>query len=151
MTYLFTESKVGSFDIIAIFQVGDRTFVGKGRSLLPGVKLNLAVVLSKKKIAVIPLQEQIVDKLKNFSEIKLQKILNFADFLLLQPRKQEVGSAADETGNSKPANIDEESEVHYIGGVLVVKASLIKNQERINWDTIIPDMREDAKYLIQKT
>lgn len=40
-------------------------------TLLPRVKLNLAVVLSKEKIAVIPLQEQIVDKLKNFSEIEL--------------------------------------------------------------------------------
>lgn len=39
--------------------------------------------------------------------------------------------------------MDEECEVHYVGGVLVVKASLIKNQELINWDTIIPDMREE--------
>jgi hypothetical protein len=49
----------------------------------------------------------------------------------------------EETGNSKPANMDEECELHYVGGVLVVKASLIKNQELINWDTIIPDMREE--------
>jgi hypothetical protein len=131
--------------------VGDRTLVRQGRSLLLGVKLNLAVVLSKETIAVIPLQEQIVDKLKNFSEIELQQILNFADFLLWQRRKQEVASPPDETVNSKPANMDEECEVHYVGGVLVVKASLIKNQERINWDTIIPDMREDGKYLIEKT
>jgi hypothetical protein len=44
-------------------------------------------VLSNEKIAVIPIQEQIVDKLKNFSEIELQEILNFADFLLWQRRK----------------------------------------------------------------
>lgn len=100
---------------------------------------------------MIPIQEQIVDKLKNFSEIELQEILNFADFLLWQRRKQEVASPPDETGNSQPANMDEECEVHYVGGVLVVKASLIKNQELINWDTIIPDMREDGKYLIEKT
>ena len=133
--------------------MGDRTWLekGQGRSLLPGVKLNLAVVLSKEKIAVIPIQEQIVDKLKNFSEIELQEILNFADFLLGQRRKQEVVSPPEETGNSKAANMDEECEVHYVGGVLVVKASLIKNQELINWDTIIPDMREDGKYLIEKT
>lgn len=107
------------------------------------VKLNLAVVLSKEKIAVMPIQEQIVDKLKNFSEIELQQILKFADFLLWQRRKQEVASPPDETGNSEPANMDEECEVHYVGGVLVVKASSIKDQELINWDTIIPDMREE--------
>lgn len=92
---------------------------------------------------MIPLQEQIVDKLKNFSEIELQEILNFADFLLWQRRNQEVASPPDETDNSEPVNIDEECEVHYVGGVLVVKASSIKNQELINWDTIIPDMREE--------
>ncbi len=107
------------------------------------VKMNLAVVLSKEKIAVIPIQEKIVDKLKNFSEIELQEILNFADFLLWQRRNQEVVSPPDETGNSEPANMEQECEVHYVGGVLVVKASSIKNQELINWDTIIPDMREE--------
>lgn len=91
----------------------------------------------------MPIQEQIVDKLKKFSEIELQEILNLADFLLWQPRKQEVASPPDETGNSQPANMDEECEVHYFRGVLVVKASSIKNQELINWDTIIPDMREE--------
>ncbi|MEG4998993.1 hypothetical protein [Microcoleus sp. B4-D4] len=91
----------------------------------------------------MPIQEQILDKLKNFSEIELQEILNFADFLLWQRRKQEVASPPDETGNTEPANMDRESEVHYVRGVLVVKASLIKNQELINWDTIIPDMREE--------
>ena len=100
---------------------------------------------------MIPLEEQIVDTLKNFSDIELQEILNFADFLLWQPRKQEIASPPDETGNSQPANMDEECEVHYVGGVLVVKASLIKNQELINWDTIIPDRREDGKYLTEKT
>lgn len=131
----------------------DRTWSekGEGISLLPHVKLNLAVVLSKEKIAVIPIQEQIVDKLKNFSEMELQEILNFADFLLWQRRQQEVASPPDETGNNEPVNMDEECEVHYVGGVLVVKASLIKNQELINWDRIIPDMREDGKYLIEKT
>ncbi|MEG4445894.1 hypothetical protein QUB47_28880 [Microcoleus sp. AT9_B5] len=122
---------------------GDRPWFEKGDRSDKSVKLNLAIVLSKEKIAVIPIQEQIVDKLKNFSEIELQEILNFADFLLGQPRKQEVASPSDETGNSKPANMDEECEVHYVGGVLVVKASSIKNRELINWDTIIPDMREE--------
>lgn len=110
---------------------------------MPRVKLNLAVVLSKEKIAVIPLQEKIVEKLKNFSEIELQELLNFADFLLWQRRQQEVASPPDERGNSEPANMDEECEIHYVGGVLVVKASSIKNQELINWDTIISDMREE--------
>ncbi|MEG4172000.1 MULTISPECIES: hypothetical protein [unclassified Microcoleus] len=90
---------------------------------------------------MIPIQEQIVDQLKNFSEVELQEILNFADFLLWQPRKQQVASPPDETGNSQPANMDEECEVHYVGGVLVVKASSIKNQGLINWDRIIPDIR----------
>lgn len=90
-----------------------------------------------------PIQEKLVEKLKNFSESELQEILKFADFLLWQPRNQEVASLSDETGNSEPSNIDEECEVHYVGGVLVVKASSIKNQELINWDTIIPDMREE--------
>jgi len=112
-------------------------------TLLPRVTLNLAVVLSKEKIAVIPLQEKIVEKLKNFSEIELQELLNFADFLLWQRRQQEVASPPDETGNSQPANMDEECEVHYVGGVLVVKASSIKTEEVINWDTIISDMREE--------
>ncbi|MEG4529999.1 hypothetical protein [Microcoleus sp. D2_18a_D3] len=49
---------------------------------------------------MIPIQEQIVDQLKNFSEVELQEILNFADFLLWQRRKQEVASPPDETGNS---------------------------------------------------
>jgi len=92
---------------------------------------------------VIPLQEKIVEKLKNFSEIELQELLNFADFLLWQRRQQEVASPPDETGNSQPANMDEECEVHYVGGVLVVKASSIKTEEVINWDTIISDMREE--------
>jgi hypothetical protein len=100
-------------------------------------------VLSKEKIAVTPIQEKLVEKLKNFSEIELQEILKFADFLLWQRRNQEVASPSDETGNSQPANIDEECEVYYVGGVLVVKASSIKTEEVINWDTIIPDMREE--------
>jgi hypothetical protein len=99
-------------------------------------------VLSKEKIAVIPLKKKLVEKLKNFSEIELQEILNFADFLLWQRRKQEVASPPDETGNSQPANMDEECDVHYVGGILVVKASSIKNEKVINWDTIISDMRE---------
>jgi hypothetical protein len=122
------ESNIGSSDIVEIFLAGDRTLVGKGISLLAGVKLNLAVVLSKETIAVIPIQEQIVDKLKNFSEIELQEILNFADFLLWQRRKQEVVSPPEETGNSQPPNMDEECEVHYVGGVLVVKASSVKTK-----------------------
>lgn len=77
---------------------------------------------------MIPIQEQIVDKLKNFSEIELQEILKFADFLLWQRRKQEIASPPEATGNSKPANRDEECEVHYVGGVLVVQASLIKTK-----------------------
>ncbi|MEG4281602.1 hypothetical protein QUB68_00625 [Microcoleus sp. A006_D1] len=100
---------------------------------------------------MIPLTEKIVEKLKNFSEIELQELLNFADFLLWQRRKQEVTSPPDETGNSQPANMDEECEVHYVGGVLVVKASSIKTEEVINWDTIIYDLPEDGKYLIEKT
>lgn len=95
---------------------------------LPPVKLNLAVVLSKEKIAVIPLKEKLVEKLKNFSEIELQEILNFADFLLWQRKQQKIASPLDETGNSQPANMDEECEVHYVGGVLVVKASSIKTE-----------------------
>ena len=89
------------------------------------------------------IQEQIVDKQKNFSEIELQQILNFADFLLWQRRKQEIASPPDETGTSQPANMDEECDVHYVGGVLVVKASLIKNQELSNWDKIIYERREE--------
>ncbi|MEG4070526.1 hypothetical protein QUA42_24810 [Microcoleus sp. Pol11C2] len=81
---------------------------------------------------MIPVKEKLVKKLKNFSEIELQEILKFSDFLLLQRRKQEVVSPPDETGNSQPANMDEECDVHYVGGVLVVKASSIKNQELIN-------------------
>lgn len=115
----------------------------KGSRSDNSVKLNLAIVLSKEKIAVTPIQAKIVDKLKNFSEMELQEILNFADFLLWQRRNQEVASPPDETGNSEPANTDEECQVHYIRGVLVVKASSIKNQKLINWDTIIPDMREE--------
>jgi len=76
---------------------------------------------------VIPIQELIVDKLKIFSEIELQEILKFADFLLWQRRNEEVASPPEETGNSQPAHMDEECEVHYVGGVLVVKASSIKN------------------------
>ena len=92
------------------------------------VKLNLAVMLINEKIAVIPFKEKLVEKLKNFSEIELQEILKFADFLLWQRRQQEVASPSDETGNSQPANMDEECEVHYVGGVLVVKASSIKTE-----------------------
>ena len=60
---------------------------------------------------MIPLKEKIVEKLKNFSEIELQELLNFADFLLWQRRQQEVAWPPDETGNSQPANMDEECEV----------------------------------------
>jgi len=97
-------------------------------TLLPRVKLNLAIVLSKEKITVIPLKEKIVEKLKNFSEIELQELLNFADFLLWQRKQQEVASPPDETGNSQPANMDEKCEVHYVGGILVVKASSMKTE-----------------------
>jgi hypothetical protein len=108
--------------------MGDRTCFENGDRSNKSVKLNLAIVLSKEKIAVIPIQAKIVDKLKNFSEIELQEILNFADFLLWQRRKQAVASPPDETGNSEPVNMDEECEVHYVHGVLVVKASSLKNQ-----------------------
>lgn len=78
---------------------------------------------------MMSIQEKIVDKLKNFSEIELQEILKFADFLLWQQRSKEVVSPADETGNSEPANIGEEALVHYVGGVLVVKAALIQTEK----------------------
>jgi len=65
-----------------------------------------------------------------------------ADFLLLQRRQQESAPPPDETGNSQPVKSDKECEVHYVGGVLVVKASSIKTEEVINWDTIISERRE---------
>jgi hypothetical protein len=98
---------------------------------------------STEKIAMMFLQEKIVDKLKNFSEIELQEILKFADFLLWQPRNQEIASPSDETGSSEPANIGEEALVHYVGGVLIVKAALIQTEKMMDWHTIINDMRSE--------
>ncbi|MEZ2239205.1 hypothetical protein [Microcoleus sp.] len=90
---------------------------------------------------MMSIQEKIVDQLKNFSEIELQEILKFADFLLWQRRKQEVASPSDETANSESENIGEEALVHYVGGVLVVKAALSQTERMMNWNTIINEMR----------
>ena len=92
---------------------------------------------------MMSIQEKIVDQLKNFSERELQEIFKFADFLLLQRRNQEVASPSDETGNSESENIGEEALVHYVGGVLVVKAALSQTENMMNWHTIIDDMRSE--------
>lgn len=92
---------------------------------------------------MMSIQEKIVDQLKSFSEIELQEILKFADFLLWQRRKQEVASPSDETGNSESENIGEEALVHYVGGVLVVKAALSQTEKMMNWNTIVNEMRAE--------
>ncbi|MEG3844681.1 hypothetical protein [Microcoleus sp. herbarium14] len=92
---------------------------------------------------MMSIQEKIVDQLKNFSERELQEIFKFADFLLWQRRNQEVASPSDETGNIEPDNIGEEALVHYVGGVLVVKAALSQTERMMNWNTIIDDMRAE--------
>ena len=92
---------------------------------------------------MMSIQEKIVDQLKDFSEIELQEILKFADFLLWQRSKQEVASPSDETANSESANIGEEALVHYVGGFLVVKAVLSQTEKMMNWNTIVNDMRAE--------
>jgi hypothetical protein len=100
-------------------------------------------VLSKEKIAVIPIQEQIVDKLKNFSDIEIQEILKFADFLLGQQSQQKASSLPDEISNTEAAETYEENLVHYVGGVVVVKAAYSMTESQINWDTVVRKMRKE--------
>ena len=41
-------------------------------------------------MTVTPLKEKIVEKIDNLSEVELQEILDFADFLLFRRQKQEA-------------------------------------------------------------
>jgi hypothetical protein len=52
---------------------------------------------------VISLKEKLVEKLENFSEIEIQEILKFADFLLGQQSQQKASSLPDETSNTEAA------------------------------------------------
>ena len=92
---------------------------------------------------MIPLKEKLVETLENFSDIEIQEILKFADFLLGQRSQQKASSLPDEISNTEAAETYEENLVHYVGGVLVVKTASSMTESQINWDTVVGEMREE--------
>ena len=92
---------------------------------------------------MISLKEKLVEKLENFSEIEIQEILKFADFLLGQQSQQKASSLPDETSNTEAAETYEENLVHYVGGVVVVKAAYSMTESQINWDIVVRKMRKE--------
>ena len=94
-------------------------------------------------MTVTPLKEKIVEKIDNLSELELQEMLDFADFLLFRRQKQEASLLSAEICQGESAKMDEECSVHYVGGVLVVKAALSRNEVQIDWNTVVDEMREE--------
>jgi hypothetical protein len=92
---------------------------------------------------VISLKEKLVEKQENFSDIEIQEILKFADFLLGQQSQQKASSLPDEISNTEAAETYEENLVHYVGGVVVVKAAYSMTESPINWDIVVRKMRKE--------
>lgn len=92
---------------------------------------------------MISLKEKLVEKLENFSNSEIQEILKFADFLLGQQSQQKASSLPDEISNTEAAETYEKNLVHYVGGVVVVKAAYSMTESQINWDIVVRKMRKE--------
>lgn len=83
------------------------------------------------------LKEKIVQKLEQLPETALQEVLDFAEFLAWRKMKMQ------KKYHQQPSQIDDNSLVEYVGGVLVVKAESKSLESKEDLKTVVDDLREE--------
>lgn len=107
-----------------------------------GGKLIFEIELVKGNKIMKYLKQKITENLELLPEGELQEVLNFVDFLVWRNSKlKETISPEKDFNWESPASDD--STVHYVDGVLVVKAASREAEEKVKWENILQEMREE--------
>jgi len=88
------------------------------------------------------LKQRITENLEQLPESELLKVLDFVDFLVWRNSKRKETISPEKNSNLELSAIDD-SMVHYVEGVLVVKAASREAEAEINWENIVQEMREE--------
>ncbi|MFB2876262.1 hypothetical protein [Floridanema aerugineum] len=88
------------------------------------------------------LKQKIAENLERLPEGELQKVLDFVDFLVWRNSKRKDTISPEKDSNLESSAIDD-SMVHYVEGVLVVKAASREAGEEVKWENLVPEMREE--------
>lgn len=88
------------------------------------------------------LKQKITENLELLPEVELQEVLDFVDFLLWRNSQLKETILPDKNSNEESSDIDD-SPVHYVEGVLVVKAALKEEKAEVDWENIVQEMREE--------
>lgn len=88
------------------------------------------------------LKQTIAENLERLPEGELQEVLDFVDFLVWRNSKQKETISTEKNSPSESSPIND-SIVHYVEGVLVVKAAPTEAEAEVNWERLVPEMREE--------
>lgn len=88
------------------------------------------------------LKQKITENLDLLPEVELQEVLDFVDFLLWRNSKRNETVLPKNNSNLESSDIDD-SPVHYVDGVLVVKATSREKKAEVHWENIVQEMREE--------
>lgn len=88
------------------------------------------------------LKQKITENLERLPEGELQEVLDFVGFLVWRNSKRKETISPEKDSNWKSSAIDD-SIVHYVEGVLVVKAVSKETEEKVNWENLVQEMREE--------
>lgn len=88
------------------------------------------------------LKQKIAENLERLPKGELQKVLDFVDFLVWRNSKQRETISPEKNSPSESSPIDD-SIVHYVEGVLVVKAASREAGEEVKWESLVEEMREE--------
>lgn len=87
-------------------------------------------------------KQKIAENLERLPEGELQEVLDFVDFLVWRNSKEKESISPEKNSNSELVAIDD-SIVHYVNGVLVVKAASREAETEVNWENLVQEMREE--------
>ncbi|MFB2975314.1 hypothetical protein [Microseira sp. BLCC-F43] len=88
------------------------------------------------------LKQKIAEILELLPEVESQEFLDFVDLLLWRNSKRKETILPENNSNLEFSDIDDSS-VHYVEGVLVVKATSGEGKTEVNWENIVEEMREE--------
>ncbi|MGA9379399.1 MAG: hypothetical protein WBV73_11585 [Phormidium sp.] len=88
------------------------------------------------------LKQKIAENLERLPKGELQEVLDFVDFLVWRNSKQRETISPAKSSPSESSPIDD-SIVHYVDGVLVIKAASREAETEVNWESLVPEMREE--------
>ena len=88
------------------------------------------------------LKQKITENLERLPEGELQEVLDFVDFLVWRNSKQKEAISTEKNSPSESSPINDLI-VHYVEGVLVVKAAPTETEAEVNWERLVSEMREE--------